>query len=116
MLSERTIEELYVRYEVPGGLFSQEDFMEDAMRILFVYKLLVKYQKTGDCNTRLLINHIVILSNVFGSFYLSAIREYVEHTDGVDLLFNSALKYMGRLEKNMAFNQEFYDLILSNLK
>ena len=111
MLSEKTIEELFSRYDVPGKLFSQDDFMEDALRIMFVYKLLLRYSKNGDCNIRLLINHLVVLANVFGPFYLIALREYVERTEGIDLLLNAALKYMGRLEKNTAFDQKFLDKI-----
>lgn len=111
MLSEKTIEELYRRYDIPGGLFSQDEFMEDAIRVMFVYRILLKYQKSGECNIRLLVNHIVVLSNVFGSFYLIALREYVEKAEGVDLLLNSALKYMGRLEKNMNYDKSFLEKI-----
>lgn len=45
---------------------TQEDFLEDMKRFKYVKRLLRKYKNTGDLNVHLLINHFIILYNVFG--------------------------------------------------
>ncbi len=43
-----------------------EEFFNDVRRIKHIKKLLTRYEKTGDFKTRLILNHIIILNNVFG--------------------------------------------------
>lgn len=51
-------------YNKPNGIISE--FEEDIRRIKYVKRLIKKYQTTGKIKERLLLNHIIILSNVFG--------------------------------------------------
>jgi hypothetical protein len=51
-------------YERPGAVMSE--FEEDMNRILYLKRLLTKYYITGALKDRLVMNHIVILFNVFG--------------------------------------------------
>ena len=44
-----------------------EEFNEDLKRIQIVRKMMVRYLTTGDISTRLILNHIIVLYNVFGS-------------------------------------------------
>lgn len=44
----------------------QTEFEDDLRRIKYIKRLLRKYRQTGDCKERLILNHIIILSNVFG--------------------------------------------------
>lgn len=44
----------------------QAEFEDDLKRIKYIKRLLRKYRQTGDCKERLILNHIIILSNVFG--------------------------------------------------
>ena len=44
----------------------QSEFEADLSRIKYVKKLLKRYRQTGECNERLILNHIIILSNCFG--------------------------------------------------
>jgi hypothetical protein len=43
-----------------------DEFKDDIKRIKYLKRLLKKYKDTGVLRDRLIINHIVILSNVFG--------------------------------------------------
>lgn len=52
-------------YENPQAA-TQEDFLEDMKRFKYVKRLLRKYKNTGELNTHLLINHFIILYNIFG--------------------------------------------------
>ena len=42
-----------------------DEFHEDLNRIKYVKRLLRRYKKTGILRERLILNHIIILSNVF---------------------------------------------------
>ena len=42
-----------------------EEFHEDINRIKYVKRLLRRYKKTGILRERLILNHIIILTNVF---------------------------------------------------
>lgn len=44
----------------------QSEFEEDLHRIKYVKRLLKKYRQTGDFKERLVLNHVIILSNCFG--------------------------------------------------
>tara|TARA_R100001443_G_scaffold116110_1_gene135635 strand:+ start:298 stop:678 length:381 start_codon:yes stop_codon:yes gene_type:complete len=44
-----------------------DEFYEDLNRIKYVKRLLGRYEKKGHMRERLVLNHIIILSNVFGA-------------------------------------------------
>lgn len=52
---------------------STEEFMEDLKRIKYIKKLITRYVESGDLKERLILNHIIILSNVFGPDHLARI-------------------------------------------
>jgi hypothetical protein len=52
-------------YDNPHAV-TQEDFYEDLKRFKWIKRLLRRYRKEGELKTHLLINHFIILYNVFG--------------------------------------------------
>jgi hypothetical protein len=50
-----------------------EEFYEDLRRIKYIKKLITRYVVTGDLKERLILNHIIILNNVFGPTHLCRI-------------------------------------------
>jgi len=52
-------------YNNPQGE-GEEEFHEDIKRFKYLKRLLKKYHETGNLKERLILNHIIILSNVFG--------------------------------------------------
>ena len=52
-------------YENPHAV-TQEDFEEDLKRFKWIKRLLKRYKITGVLKAHLLINHFIILYNVFG--------------------------------------------------
>ncbi len=44
-----------------------DEFYEDLNRIKYIKRLLGRYESKGHLRERLLLNHIIILNNVFGS-------------------------------------------------
>lgn len=51
-------------YDKPNAIVSE--FEEDLKRIKYVKRLIKRYRATGELKERLILNHIIILSNVFG--------------------------------------------------
>lgn len=51
-------------YDNPQAV-TQDDFFDDLNRFKYIKKLLRKYVKTGDLKTSLLINHFIIVFNIF---------------------------------------------------
>lgn len=45
-----------------------EEFMSDLKRIKYIKKLLTRYDLAHDLKERLILNHIIILNNVFGPY------------------------------------------------
>ena len=44
-----------------------DEFKEDVCRVKYIKRLLIKYKKNGDLKERLVLNHLIILQNVFGA-------------------------------------------------
>lgn len=44
----------------------QSEFEDDLKRIKYLKRLLRKYKQTGEFKERLVLNHIIVLGNVFG--------------------------------------------------
>lgn len=51
-------------YDKPNCIMSE--FEEDLKRIKYIKRLIKKYKITGDLKERLILNHIIVLGNVFG--------------------------------------------------
>lgn len=51
-------------YDKPNAIISE--FEEDLKRIKYIKRLIRRYRVTGELKERLILNHIIILSNVFG--------------------------------------------------
>ena len=52
-------------YDNPQCL-STEEFYEDIRRFRYLKRLLKRYKKTGELRERLILNHLIVLCNLFG--------------------------------------------------
>tara|TARA_R100000008_G_C3587237_1_gene173455 strand:+ start:5458 stop:5838 length:381 start_codon:yes stop_codon:yes gene_type:complete len=77
-----------------------DEFHEDLNRIKYIKRLLGKYNKKGIIKARLILNHIIILNNVFGNEACSRILFYKLEPE-----FHSAIKtfleYLNYLPKTL---------------
>ena len=48
-------------------LEKQEEFNDDIKRFKYLKRLFRKYESTGEIKIRLILNHIIVLNNVFGA-------------------------------------------------
>lgn len=50
-----------------------EEFIEDLKRIKYIKKLVTKYTTAGELKERLILNHLIVLCNVFGPEHIAKI-------------------------------------------
>lgn len=53
------------RYYNNSSCSTQADFLQDVNKIKFIVKMFKRYEKDGVINERLVLNHIILLYNVF---------------------------------------------------
>lgn len=53
-----------------------DEFYEDLNRIKYIKRLLRRYEKSGELRERLILNHIIILGNVFSPEFCSRMLFY----------------------------------------
>lgn len=59
---------LYAMKQYSNTLYTGiDEFREDILRIKYIKRLLLKYRNNGDLKERLILNHLIILQNVFGA-------------------------------------------------
>jgi hypothetical protein len=46
--------------------YSTEEFLQDVNRFKYLKRLISRYKRTGSLKTNLLLNHIIIITNLFG--------------------------------------------------
>lgn len=54
------------KYYTNPACSDMKEFLEDLKRIKYIKKACTRYETTGELKERLILNHIVILNNVFG--------------------------------------------------
>ena len=65
VLTHETIDLFALKHYDNRGA-SKEEFEDDLKRFKYLKRLFRKYDTSGELKLRLIINHIIILSNVFG--------------------------------------------------
>jgi hypothetical protein len=61
------------RYYDNPQCHSTEEFIEDLKRIKYIKKLITRYVDSGELKDRLILNHLIILYNVFGAEHMARI-------------------------------------------
>ena len=57
---------LYAAKYYDNPCHNTEEFLDDLKRFKYLKRLFVKYKETGELKERLILNHIIILYNIFG--------------------------------------------------
>jgi hypothetical protein len=75
---------------------TKDDFFEDLKRFKYIKRLFKKYHTTGDLKTHLLLNHIIIIFNLFDdagtpllfykleSIYWPALKSFLIYLNRID--------------------------------
>tara|TARA_R100001015_G_C4599060_1_gene154132 strand:+ start:439 stop:828 length:390 start_codon:yes stop_codon:yes gene_type:complete len=126
MFSEPLREEnfdLFVRemYDNPS-CESETEFQEDLNRIKYIKRLFSRFEKTGELKVRLILNHIIILNNVFkyGSCTRILFHKLDESYFGMLKSFLGYLellpKYIPEIDLSIVANDHRIDLHLKEIK
>ena len=86
-------------------LEDEKEFYEDIKRIRYLKRLFRKYTVTGNLKVRLVVNHLIILQNVFG----------VEAAITL-LLFKIDKQYWGMLKTFLEYLEYLYPHELSDIQ
>jgi len=89
---------------------SLEEFEEDLKKILYLKKLLSRYKNNGELRERLILNHIIVLYNIFGDAATRMLFYKVEKSCW-DVLV-TFLVYLDRMPETIPE----YGIILSEIK
>ena len=92
-------------YDNPQAV-TQEDFYEDLNRFKYIKKLLRKYIKTGDLKTSLLINHFIIVFNIFNEAALPLLFYKIEKD-----LWSPLKSFLFFLDRVPSYPKSFIDEI-----
>ena len=83
-------------YDSPNTILSE--FEEDLKRIKYIKRLIKRYKTTGELKERLILNHLIILSNVFGT--KSSVRMLFFKIDKEDYhILKTFLEYLNYMPK-----------------
>lgn len=77
------------------GSIGMTDLEEDLKRFKYLKRLLNRYQRSGDMSERLVLNHLVVLYNVFGDAATSMLFYKLEKEFWSDL--KTYLVYLQRM-------------------
>jgi len=80
------------------------EFTEDLARIKYVKRLLKRYQRTNKIRTILLLNHVVVLGNVFGCTPASRMLFYKLERN-IHSPLKTVLLYLNYIKDNMMFDE-----------
>ena len=75
------------------------EFYDDLKRFKYIKRLFNRYQEEGDLKERLILNHIIILNNVFGP--LPTIRMLFLRCKGMEHLLAPFLIFMNLLPEKI---------------
>ena len=65
-LNEENFTLFAIRFYDNPQCTSTEEFYEDIRRFRYLKRLLKRYAKSGELRERLILNHLIVLSNLFG--------------------------------------------------
>jgi hypothetical protein len=101
-------------YNVPN-LDSEQEFYEDVKRFKYLKRLFRKYKTSGELKTRLVLNHIIILTNVFGNEAAATLLLFKIEREYWPIL-KTFLQYLNIMLPEELPNIKVNKILLSNLE
>jgi hypothetical protein len=89
---------------------SLAEFEEDMKRFLYLKKLLSRYKNNGELRERLILNHIIVLYNIFGDAATRMLFYKIEESNWDALV--TFLVYLNRMPEQVSE----YGIVLSDIK
>lgn len=89
---------------------SLQEFEEDLKRFLYLRKLLNRYKKDGDLKDRLILNHIIVLYNIFGDASTDMLFHKIEKEYWPTLI--TFLVYLNRMPEELDVGVKLSEVVL----
>jgi hypothetical protein len=90
-----------------------EEFYEDLNYFKYLKRLLNKYKTKNDLNVRLILNHVIIINNLFGP--MAACRMLFLKLEGMEESIIPFMKYIGILS-DIIYNIDGKNIVTSMFK
>lgn len=68
LLEEDLVKFAAKHYYSPKGKIDPEEFYDDLKRFKYIKRLVNRYLETGNLSERLILNHTIVIFNVFGNY------------------------------------------------
>lgn len=68
LLEEDLVKFAAKHYYSPKGKIDPEEFYDDLKRFKYIKRLVNRYLETNKLSERLILNHIIVIFNVFGNY------------------------------------------------
>jgi len=92
---------------------SLSEFEEDLKRILYLKKLLLRYKDNQELRERLILNHIIVLYNVFGDITTNMLFDKIDKDCWATLI--TFLVYLNRMpDEVLSHGIKLSDITLDN--
>lgn len=85
---------IYAAHHYDSPFPNTEEFQEDLKRIVYIKRLFNIYMERGELKERLILNHLIILYNMFGD---SATPMLFLKLKGYESLLKTFLSYINRM-------------------
>ena len=108
-LNEENFTLFAIRHYENPQCTSTEEFYEDMRRFRYLKRLLKRYHKNGELRERLILNHLIVLNNLFGVENAIRMLQYKLEEEYWPVL-KTCLLYLGYIDErwkvNIPLNQE----------
>ena len=99
MLGEKLNEDNFLVYAMHHydnpQCHSVQEFEEDLKKFLYLKKLFSRYKNNGELRERLILNHIIVLYNIFGDAATNMLFHKIDESSWDSLI--TFLVYLGRM-------------------
>lgn len=87
------------KHYINPGCLDTDEFFNDLKRFKYLKRLFNKYHETGELKERLILNHIIVIYNVFGP--TPATRMLFFRLDGHHCYLKPFLEFLGYLPRRV---------------
>lgn len=109
MIQQTTKDRLFEHYSIQP--FNAKEFKKDVNRIVVVIRTIDKWLENGECDYRLLLNHVIIIKNLFGDAGLYALYEYADNFKYPIPAIAAVCYYLDYISKPAIYDLELYNKI-----
>lgn len=83
--------------------YNTDEFYDDLKRFQYIKRLLLKYKDTGELRERLILNHVIILHNLFGK---NATTMLFMKLEGLHEYLKPFIVLLGYMENKIEYNDK----------